>query len=91
MTFLVKAVSEDSPLLLQTKFLVAMIFFTFGCVDEALKLHKYVYEKRLVHQGTNNRLTLGNQYKLAVCYQNGNNLESAEYVLPVVDLLQGGS
>lgn len=75
MTFIVKAAP---PLLLQKKFLVAMIFFSIGCADEALKLHKEVYEKRLVHQGTNNHLTLGSQYKLAVCYQNVNNLESAE-------------
>jgi len=80
MTLVAKAVGAESPLALQTKFLVAMTFFTTGCVDEALLLHKEVFEKRLVRQGPSHHLTLGSQYNLAVCYQNLNDLDKAEFV-----------
>jgi hypothetical protein len=79
-TLVAKAVGADSPLALQTKFLVAMALFTTGCVDEALMLHKEVFEKRLIRQGTGHHLTLASQYNLAVCYQNLSDLEKAEFV-----------
>lgn len=88
MTLVAKAVGGDSPLSLQTKFFVAMVFFNIGCVDEALSLHREVFEKHLVRQGKSHHLTLGTQYNLAVCYQNTNDLETAECVLRVLDLLQ---
>ncbi len=79
-TLVAKAVGADSPLALQTKFLVAMALFTTGCVDEALMLHKEVFEKRMIRQGPSHHLTLASQYNLAVCYQNLSDLEKAEFV-----------
>lgn len=75
-----KAVGEDSPLALQTNFLVAMTFFTTSCIDEALNVHKEVFEKRLIRQGPSNHLTLVSQYNLTVCYQGVKDLEKAEFV-----------
>lgn len=84
-TLVAKAVGKDSPLELQTKFLTATTFFTLGDVDEALELHKDVFEKRLLCQSNGHHLTLGSQYSLAACYQNVNNIERAEYVLAILE------
>ncbi len=78
LTLIAKAVGVDTPLHLQTKFIVAMTLFTTGFVDEALQLHKEVLEKRLTRQGGGHHLTLGSQYSLAVCYHDTGDLGQAE-------------
>lgn len=78
LTLIAKAVGADSPLHLQTKFIVGMTLFTTGFVDEALKLHEEVFEKRLTRQGGSHHLTLGSQYNLAVCHHNAGGFEKAE-------------
>ena len=80
MTLVAKAVGEDSPLGLQTKFFVGMTHFTLGYLDEALQLHREVLEKRLACLGIRHHLTLASQYNVAVAYQNTGNLDQAEYV-----------
>ena len=77
LTLITKATGTDSPLLLQTEFIVGMTLFTTGFVQEALEYHKEVFESRLVRQGGSDHLTLGSEYNVAVCYQNlGNQLKA---------------
>ncbi|KAK2593959.1 hypothetical protein QQS21_008318 [Conoideocrella luteorostrata] len=76
-----KAVGVNSPLHLQTKFLVAMVLFTTGNIQEALELHQETFEKRLTLQGRSHHLTFASQYCFAVCCQNVGDLEKAESLL----------
>ncbi|KAG8405172.1 hypothetical protein J3458_021849 [Metarhizium acridum] len=80
-TLIAEAVGVNSPLHLQTKFLVATALFTTGDIQEALGLHQETFEKRLTLHGSSHHLTLASQYCLAVCYQNIGNLEKAEALL----------
>jgi hypothetical protein len=83
MALVAKAVGDNSPLSLQTKFIAAMTLFCLGYIKKAPELHKEVFEKRSIRHGVSHHLTLGSQYNLAVYYQNTNNLETAECVSPL--------
>jgi len=83
-----KAVGENSPISLQTKFLVAMIIFTIDSLRRLSSCTKRRFDKHSIHQGKSHSLALGSQYTVAVGYQSVNDLEIAECVLPVLDLLQ---
>ena len=88
-TLVAKAVGPDSPLALQTKFLIAMDLFTCGSIEEALALHKEVFEKRMIRQGASHHLTLASQYNLAVCYQNVGDPKTAEFVTSFMSPVSG--
>jgi len=88
-TLVAKAVGPDSPLALQTKFLIAMDLFTCGSIEEALTLHKEVFEKRMIRQGASHHLTLASQYNLAVCYQNVGDPKTAEFVTSSISPVSG--
>ncbi|KAJ2970068.1 hypothetical protein NQ176_g8358 [Zarea fungicola] len=81
LALIAKATGVNSPLHLQTKFLVAMVLFTTGNIQEALGLHKEAFKKRRNFQGSSHRLTLASRYCLSVCYQNVGDLESVELLL----------
>ncbi|PMD52524.1 pfs domain-containing protein [Hyaloscypha bicolor E] len=75
------SVGLENPLTLAAMFSAAMAAFTIGGIAEALQLHKKVHEARIHLRGPAHHDSLASQYQVAVCYQNSNDLESAEHNL----------
>ena len=68
----------DHHLAIQTKFRAAIALFAVGEIEQALKLHKEVFEARRRIIGPDHQETLASQYNLAVVLHNTKDLETAE-------------
>ncbi|KAK0628901.1 pfs domain-containing protein [Bombardia bombarda] len=69
---------ENSQLSLAMMALVARAYFTIGDLDDSLRMHSDVMDRRMKVFGEADPVTLGSRYCLAVCLQHKEEFEDAE-------------